>query len=911
MQTRAPNTPELALQPEPPTPDVVDGVTGENDGGREDGDVELALFRRIRSRSGSAARNLYLGPSAGYRRYFDDPLSMFSYEADNQPDLHSQPTDDDPPAPKSNSIQGEQDRDDSVEEKSEERDEINAPSTNGSPISLTRNVPSGVAWRDAMVQTCADLLGKKLEDLDREYNVALAAASAPNTAFATENAFFEPTPRDLADYIIMTTLKVQDSFAMRNATSWLFNMMDRTGSGFVLREEFVRYAPFIGPVSDAAVAGLVFDELIREQVRILDEEAEIGLEDNNSANGRRKDRSKEPSRVSQRGLRKRPGSYQGESRRKSHDGKDLQHSSHQSTLTHSQEGATSANSAEGPLKDLYPPAAALRFDLWRLFFLAVQDKYHYHEPEWNRVKRELGIDPSEIIIKSQGAVDHSDVFPTLGKLFLSQRYLIFFAAVGRNHYVARLGSVADVTTSGIPLLMRDLIQIHLDSETKAALEGVSGLNKGHHGKNETRDKSGGEPDGRQEPTLSQHVGKLMKNFTSRRKPLQFSFIEFRETKRRDNWVQLVKEMVAAHKLHVQLGFGSSGRAVPPLEEAQQNGNEVSGDGASEDDERNDKVSEIRNLNYSRSPFRNEPSPPLLAVAAHANIVRYRALRRVTEKRTSNLLLIFSHVERNTHLVNWYTDSVRAYDKQNGRTWIERAVSAIRENMETNNRIYHVRDDEPFDVTRLGDAIGRFAELCSPLVRVIEFLMHLFQWRNPPATILAILSCLMIAIKGWLPYIPAALVFLQAAWVVETKYNWFGLGMGRAGMEDAERRKDNVLRLVAQVHDTLAAAQNVLGGLNGELGKVESVFLWGCEEWQSWVVVGALCGVGAILLMVPGKYIFCWLFVMCFFKHFMPPTNPWIKFWQTIPPRAVCTKERRRRSRPRPRLRSIPPPKPLR
>lgn len=268
-------------------------------------------------------------------------------------------------------------------------------------------------------------------------------------------------------------------------------------------------------------------------------------------------------------------------------------------------------------------------------------------------------------------------------------------------------------------MMRDSIKVHLESETKAAMDGISALQKDEHIESGSADDVGRQSrdsDNKQEPTVSEYVGKLMRQYTAGRKPLQFSLLEFRETKLRDNWVHVIREMVAAHKLHVQLGFGSSGRAVPRVDEPTGSSAEpeAQSDANSEDEERNREISETRTLNYSRSPFRNEPSPPLLAVAAHANIVRYRALRRVTKQRVSNCLLLFTSAERNSSLINWYTDSVRAYNKQSGRSWIERALAAIRENMDTNDRIYRVQDDEPFDVSKLGDAIGRFAELCSPL-----------------------------------------------------------------------------------------------------------------------------------------------------------------------------------------------------
>lgn len=908
----------------PSTPDgTVDGATGEDDGGRDPGDVELMLFRRIRSFSNVSGRMLLRGPGETIGRYFADPLSMFSAEVredagDSEGGDDCSAEDEDAPA----------EDEDAPAEGYSWSDEAD-----GAGAGLQHYVSHGIAWRDAMVQACADLLGKTMKELEEDYTTALAASPPQNIAFGSEVRSFEPIPRDLADYAIMTTLKATDASAMQNATSWLFNMMDRTGAGYVLREEFVRYAPFIGPVADAAVAGIVFDELVHEQSRhAAENEAEPEAQEWKSQRERQSQRSnslswqKPPIRGEVRAKLRTPG--EGLRRRRplslparnaaaressSRHGDEVADDDDNGSTSTSNQTALSGSSVPGDARsrDLYPTAVALRYELWRPFFIAIQDKYHCKDDDWVQVKQELGIDPCEVLIKSQGALDHSDIFPTLGKLYLSQRYLIFFAAVGRNHYVARLGAVAEVAEGAIPLMMRDSIKVQLESATKAAMDGISALQKDDlvvSGSADEKGRYSRNSDNKQEPTLSEHVGKLMRQYTAGRKPLQFSLLEFRETKLRDNWVHLIREMVAAHKLHVQLGFGSSGRAVPRVDEPAISSAEPEpqNDANSEHEERNREISETRTLNYSRSPFRNEPSPPLLAVAAHANIVRYRALRRVTKQRVSKCLLLFTNAERNASLINWYTDSVRAYNNQSGRSWIERALAAIRENMDTNDRIYRVQDDEPFDVSKLGDAIGRFAELCSPLARVFQFSSHLFQWRNPPATILAILICITIAIKGWVKYVPACLLFLQAAWVVETKYNWLGLGMGRTEFEDAERRQANVLELVAQVHDTLAAAQNVLGSLNRELGKVQALFLWGSEEWQSWVAVGILSFVGLILLVIPSRVMSLSLFFFFFFKHFLPPTNPGLKYWQAIPSRIEKRrKESKKLNIPRKRRTPIP------
>lgn len=847
----------------------------------EAGDVELAQFRRIGSFDVSS-RSTRPGPvdlRAGAKDYLGrDPLSMFHAEKEEQ----------------------------EIEQAWEDVGGVAAVESTEGFEGAADGTAEGLAgvggnpWRNAVVTACAGLLGKSLDELTKEHVANVSSVS--NSAFGSLTD--ELAPRDVADFVIMTTLKARDAFATQNATCWLFNIMDRTGAAYVLRDEFVRYAPFMSPVADAAVAGEVFDELVAAQARNTEAEA--------ATDGKRDPVESTRARV-RRGIRsytQRRGPEDAPT-----DAEPLRPGrfSREPAATSSRASSTSDTDSP-PSCELFPPGSALRFDTWRRYFAAIQSKSRCSDDEWPRVKQELGLDPDEILIKSQGAVHHNDLFPTLGKLYVSQRYLVFFAAVGRNHYVARLGAVSEVSATGIPLLMRDCIEVRLESETKTAMDGVSSLVKdsltnvnggtepgsGSKGSVETSkardDKVSSNQNTKQEPTLSQHVGDLMKQFTAGDKALVFSLLEFRETKRRDHWLCIIRELAAAHKLHVQLGFGSKGRAAPSASGVASVGNEIvgsshtaPGQNASDTaDEAKKRASSSdasdSSRNYMLSPFRNEPYPPLLVVAAHSNIVRYRAVRQVSETDVSSGLLVFSNAQRKSKEVNWYIDSVRVFQNFGGRSWIERAMTAIRDNMDLNDRIYRVQDDLPFDVGLLGDGIGRFAELCAPFARVIEFFLHLSQWRNPPASILFLVALFTFVRRGWVKYIPAMIMFMQAGWIVETKMNIFGVTAGNGSIEDAKSRQANVLALVAQVHDTLHAAQNVIMKMNRELGKVQALFLWGGEEWYSWVTVGVIVGIGFVLLIVPFDWLFVGTVTFSFVKHFLPPNNPVLRVWQTLPSR---------------------------
>eukprot|EP00168_Porphyra_purpurea_P002858 TRINITY_DN13344_c0_g1_i1.p4 TRINITY_DN13344_c0_g1~~TRINITY_DN13344_c0_g1_i1.p4 ORF type:complete len:115 (-),score=51.91 TRINITY_DN13344_c0_g1_i1:233-577(-) len=61
-------------------------------------------------------------------------------------------------------------------------------------------------------------------------------------------------------------------------------------------------------------------------------------------------------------------------------------------------------------------------------------------------------------------------------------------------------------------------------------------------------------------SLGNHVSSLVAAFANAGKPLVFSLLELRETKRRDHWRVLLVEMVAAHRLHAALGYGDGGAA---------------------------------------------------------------------------------------------------------------------------------------------------------------------------------------------------------------------------------------------------------------------------------------------------------------------------------------------------------------
>lgn len=186
------------------------------------------------------------------------------------------------------------------------------------------------------------------------------------------------------------------------------------------------------------------------------------------------------------------------------------------------------------------------------------------------------------------------------------------AAVGRNHYVVRLGTVAAVGARSIPFLMRDCLTVTVDPESVAVLSGHvpthheepaavsaaaaaasaaaagveargSSVPRGRGGGGGANGGGGGSVHAGgaiaaalrsreaakaaaaahaaavERASLGNHVSSLVASFANAGKPLVFSLLELRETKRRDHWRALLVEMASAHRLHAALGYGSAGR----------------------------------------------------------------------------------------------------------------------------------------------------------------------------------------------------------------------------------------------------------------------------------------------------------------------------------------------------------------
>ncbi|KAK1861471.1 hypothetical protein I4F81_004055 [Pyropia yezoensis] len=207
-------------------------------------------------------------------------------------------------------------------------------------------------------------------------------------------------------------------------------------------------------------------------------------------------------------------------------------------------------------------------------------------------------------------------------------------------------------------------------------------------------------------------------------------------------------------------------------------------------------------------------------------------------------------------VAWYLRSVRTVDGLGERSWVSRALSAIREKIQVNVAMYEARDDSPFDVATLGDNMLPLSELLPPLGALADAVAGLVQWRKPPASVLGLLAALAVAHMNAIAYLPAASVAASAGVVLFNRavlYAMDGVGGGgddapnvwsvgpaaslaaevarlrwlrkrQAARAAARARLSAVVAMPSAVHGTLHGVQNGCGRLNRQLGKVQVLAL---------------------------------------------------------------------------------------
>jgi len=736
-------------------------------------------------------------------------------------------------------------------------------------------------WRMAMMTVCAGVLKRTVEELSELYDAESREAKQLYRSKFLRFAQLpiDLQPRDFPDYVIMSTLQVCDIFAMQNARSWLFNIMDRDGSGMIRREEFLRYAPLMYPLCDPAVSRYVLTSLLNAQ-QLADDKRTAS----SSNDGRARDAVKSPA-----------ASDPPEAQTPANEAYTSVSGAVLGALSLSRSQAQAADKIEpeasqagwGSAATLPSvPSGCLRYEVWKMYFDKLKSVYDVYDAQWETAKASVGLDPCEPLIHSSGALDHSETIPVVGRLYLSERYLVFMSGVGARNYVIRLSCVSVVDTTTLSFTMRDCIQIHVEPELRSVLKrdagiassmapgssasstttgAVSATTAGHKGTGSIGE-GGGAGSAADASAFSnasavasqaQAASNLVKLYSISGEPIIFSFPEFGETKMRDRWLAYVRELVASHQLHVHYGFGSSGRP-PPHEETEWSPEAMS------------------------SPFRNDVPPPLLSVAAALNILRSKALSAALG-RTTWLLMLFSNLDDHGEAVKYYVDSIRNAKSADRQSWVTRTVQTIVENMEINSRLYEITEDEPFDVQKLGEVMIRFWELVQPVVQAYELYESLLHWRNPPASILALLSCIFLAYMNWVKFLPSIALFVYVALLLALRVKLVGLRGSDAALAAASQhaRATGMYEFVKSVHDALQAFQNAFSRYNKQLGKLETLHTWGVPRLTWTLVLGAVVA-SLLLLIVPARFLFFVLTLDVFTRHFRHPASAADDYWESIP-----------------------------
>ncbi|KAK4538320.1 hypothetical protein CDCA_CDCA17G4345 [Cyanidium caldarium] len=694
-------------------------------------------------------------------------------------------------------------------------------------------------WRDAIATACADMLHVTLDDLRRRHERYRSerqgkAPGAADRSFAIdEGDLGARAPRDFADYVIMKTLRAHDVFSMQNARSWTFNLMDRTGDGRAYRPEFVRYAPLMPPIADGAIAELEFEVLA------------------------------------------------GRAHRQSDCNEEAQNGDQQGDADGSSRGVRPVDAAE----------PFIGFETWDSFLAALVKILTKPKPEWTEAKKLLQVEPGELLVKSHTAIDHSGMFPIPGKLFLSERYLAFIAALGRSHFLLPLELVRGISTTELPIIRRDCLVVTFEPPSR-------------------KDFAADTPVIRFAPS------------TGAERRLLFSFSEFRYATQRDAWHAYVSEMAAsfwcarrnnliadgvarmAMRLPRELSETSSAAIAdaasmrPAAAELPKSAMRAASGNTVERSETAD-VTEVASLYYADLP------PPVLARVARMNIIRSRALKRVNQGALPTRLLVFApdwrlessdtggatsddgEVLRRKHeALSKYVAAAKQIADGERRSWLSRAVQRVNVNLEVNRRRREAeREDEPLDISLLSRNIALFIELLAPFVVLFQGLQYVVQWVQPVLSAIVLVALLVMVAMNWVKYLFPVALATYAVFLLLIRVQLAGPAASDQAVATASERTTS-FSLIMRVHNGLRVTQSALQAMNYHLAKVESLHLWRAPH-LTWRYLAALALVVAVTAVVPFRWLFGLLVVYCFTLQFRnPDARDFVDEWyEAIPGRA--------------------------
>lgn len=839
-------------------------------------------------------------------------------------------------------------------------------------------------WRDAMTAACADMLQMTIEDLRAEFEHCVrgeqrhagggddgggksasdAAVAAPPTtstwraplkrrsrplqpqqqrppqpshhaalagADELSHGMAPKSPRDLADYVIMKTLQTRDSISMRNARSWTFNLMDRTGDGHVYREEFVRYAPLVAPAADAATAELAFGVLSRAP---LDEQGAAA-----ATTAQRKSAEQ--------------GSSSGDD-----DGDDNGHYNNDDRHDDDDD-----NNRDGDKEGASP--VSFNFEVWDAFLAALQRVLAKVKGDWTEAKTLLQLDPNELLVKSRTAIDHSGTFPLPGRLYLSERYLVFIAALGSSHMLLPLELVRHVSTQELSVIRRDCVEVTY------------------------------EPPSRKECPADVPVFKYAPDAKERK--VWFSFSEFRTSTRRDTWHAYLSEMVAAHWTSRRNGLSAPNamRRMVPLGDVREElsagaaaaggggggtfagpeagksaaqdraaaggigaassvgggggGGGGSGTGGASFGSTSAAAGIAGGGDSSRSVYMDAPVP-VLARVARLNILRTRALKRARKGELCSDLLVFTPGWRNSVSASAastaaatedvatatapapapagsggahandaasrddaaaaapphhhhhhhrpsrlramqgaacakYVACLRGIADGDRRSWLARAIQQVNVNMEERRRRNEVeREDDPLDLTVLSQNMSTFIDLLAPIGVVTGAVNYVLDWVQPVFSGIVAAALLLLVALDLVTYLVPIALLCYALIVLLIRVQLAGPGASDRAVAAVSQRTSS-FSILARVHSSLRATQAWLQGANRHLGKVESLHMWRAPH-MTWKYLASLLVAALLVALVPFRWLFGGVVLYVFTLHFRDPdARDFIdEFYEAIPTR---------------------------
>jgi hypothetical protein len=702
-------------------------------------------------------------------------------------------------------------------------------------------------WRLALAESCSDLLAISVDELRQAYaeylqhgSLKTAVQGRPGDTLPAKTRFLEDLslapPRDFVDYVIMRTLRQKDAFALQNSRSWTFNLMDPCGDGRAYEAEFIRYAPLMSPVTDSAIAGLMFRAL-----SCVDSMSEKGIapHQRNMRDNTEPDSSVENAKIM-----------------------DLP--------------ATGENA-------MNPSESFIDFERWDAFLVALGRIFSKSKPEWIEAKKLLRLDPREPLVKAQAAIDHSGTLPVPGKLFLSERYLCFAASIGWAHFVLPLGVIKSVRSTELALLRRDALVIEF------ALPKCS-----EKGARDPDAKFMPDKNSREGLILSfnefrsTHIRDAWHAYVQEMVAAHIVSHQYRVVHVDANFVMDADGVTSSSQSVAAFrdggdAVGSTHSSQKPLGTSLLTGNAK---GASDSTSAQGRKSSVPKPPSSLEALIHA-APPAFARIARLNILRSRALKRILHGRLPKDLFVFSAdlevaaghdlndtesaatlFEQKRRALRRYIDTAQRVAAGERSWWFARALQRVKMNIEANRRRQGGGDHEPLDLVSLGNQISTFIELVTPIGCMFDAVCYVIRWNRPALSgaVLALLLC--AAAMDAVSYLIPLIILGYCVLLISVRSD---LQRQTSGMqtEPSSSRAAYLSGVFARVHHGLVATQVWLLHMNRHLEKFESIHLWRKPALTRQYIYG-LVFYAVLLAVLPFRWLFAAATIYVFTLQFRDP-----------------------------------------